>query len=243
MALPQFAVLIVNYLFFRWIFRKDIPQGFDDPELPSPISVLTDLPYFYGGLLTLGLVFIGYFAGSLLDVPPYQIALAGCAALTMWAVCRKQADRSLLKDISWPLFPFIVGLFVLVRGVENIGFAPLAARALHSAGSGMFQQILASAFGAGIGSNVINNIPMSLLSISVLKAAHSLPAAQYGALLGCNIGPNLAITGSLATMLVISAARKRGENIGAWEFFKIGLLITPLLLFTASIILWLVMKL
>jgi arsenical pump membrane protein len=99
-------------------------------------------------------------------------------------------------------------------------------------------QIVATAFGAGLGSNVINNIPMALLSISVLSHSHSTLAAQYGALLGCNLGPNLTVAGSLATMLVISTARKKGEHLSALEFFKIGLFTTPFLLITASIGLW-----
>lgn len=239
MALPQLVVLGVNYLLFRGWFRNQIPKEFDRKELPEPKSVLPDLPFFYGALLVLVFVFFGYFIGSLRGVPPYQIALVGCGVLVAWAMLRKQADRRVLREVSWSLFPFVIGLFMVVRGVENLGIASLAARGLRGAGNGALPQILATAFGGGVGSNIVNNIPMALLSIPVLDKAHLLPAAQYGALLGCNLGPNLAVTGSLATMLVITGARKKGEAIDAWEFFKIGVLVTPFLLLTAALALWL----
>jgi arsenical pump membrane protein len=127
-----------------------------------------------------------------------------------------------------------------MRGVENLGLAKALASALNLVGSHSFLQIIANAFTAGIGSNLINNIPMSLLSISVLKQLHLTGnASQFAALLGCNLGPNLTIAGSLATMLVMSTARKRGEDISAWDFFKTGLIVTPALLVTCSIVLWL----
>jgi arsenical pump membrane protein len=238
MALPQLVVLVANYLLFRWWFRREIPKQFQTDHLPEPKSVLPDPPFFYGALVVLGFVFVGYFIGSLRGIPPYQIALAGCAGLLVWAAARKQVDGKVWHEISWPLFPFVIGLFVVVRGVESLGIAPLAAQGLHHVGQSTLPQILATAFGGGLGSNVVNNIPMALLAISVLEKAHLPAAAQYGALLGCNLGPNLAVTGSLATMLVITGARKRGEDIGAWQFFKVGVVVTPILLLAASLALW-----
>jgi arsenical pump membrane protein len=75
---------------------------------------------------------------------------------------------------------------------------------------------------------------MALLSISALKNAHCGVADQYAALIGCNLGPNLTIAGSLATMLVISSARKRGEHLGPMEFLRIGLITTPALVLGTS---------
>ena len=126
--------------------------------------------------------------------------------------------------------------------MENLGLAQFAARGLGAVGQDPLSIILACAFGAGAGSNVINNVPMALLAISTLKSAHAGPAAQYGALLGCNLGPNLTLTGSLATMLVITSARKKGEDVRASEFFRAGLWTTPAILLAASLALWLVLK-
>lgn len=238
MALPQIAAVAVNYTLFRRLFRRQLPKTFDPGELPTPASVLPDVPYFRGAVVVLLGVLVGYFVGSLCGVPPYLIALAGCGVLLGWGAIRRRLSRAILRDISWPLFPFVVGLFVLIRGVENLGLARYAAEGLALAGHHPLAQIMAAAFGAGLGANVVNNIPMALLAISVLRQAHAGAAAQYGALLGCNLGPNLTLAGSLATMLVITSARKKGEDIGAGDFFRAGLVTTPLLLLAASLALW-----
>ena len=61
----------------------------------------------------------------------------------------------------------------------------------------------------------------------------------YAALLGTNIGPNITLSGSLATLLVREAARRKGEDLSAQEFFIIGLRVTPPVLLAAVLTLWL----
>lgn len=239
MILPQIFALIANYLLLLFVFRKSLPGNFDVSQLPEPKSVVKDSPYFRASLIVFLLVMIGYFAGSIFHIQPYVIALGGCVLLGGVGIVRKQLDFAIIaRDIPWSLFPFVAGLFVVIRGVENLGLSEFAAAQLNMLGDDPLRQIIATAFGAGLGSNVINNIPMALLAISVLSHSHATSAAQYGALLGCNLGPNLTVAGSLATMLVISTARKKGEDLSALEFFKIGLIITPILLLVSSIGLW-----
>ena len=239
MILPQIVALLTNYLLLLLLFKMDLPAAFDAGELPDPKSAVKDVVYFRASLVVFLLVLIGYFAGSIFRVQPYVIASLGCVLLGAVGIVRRQLDFSILsKDIPWSLFPFVAGLFVVIRGVENLGLSEFAAAQLNTLGTNPFMQILVTAFGAALGSNVINNIPMALLAISVLGHSHAPIAAQYGALLGCNLGPNLTVAGSLATMLVISTARKKGAHLSAFAFFKIGLFITPVLLLVSSAALW-----
>ncbi len=242
MALPQIGAVLVNYLVFRRLFHKDLPQSFNQDELPDPMSVIPDQPYFRGAIAVLTCVLIGYFVGSLRGVQPYLIALVGCGVLLVWGLVRRQIKADIVGEISWPLFPFVVGLFVVIQGVENLGLARFAAHGLSAVGHHPLLVILTTAFTSGVGTNVVNNIPMALLAISTLHQAHAAPPAIYGSLLGCNIGPNLTVAGSLATMLVITTARKKGEDIGAGQFLRAGLLATPAVLLAASVLLWLVLS-
>ncbi len=237
MALPQLAALVVNYFLFRRMFVRELPESFDVNSLPKPGDVLPDLPYFRSAVVVLVIALIGYFAGSLMHVQPFWIALAGCAVLLVWGILRKQIGMKAITGISWSIFPFVIGLFVVVRGVENLGLNEILSRGLASAGHSTLAQVLAASFGAGVGSNVVNNIPMALLAISALHRGASA-SAQYGALLGCDLGPNLTVAGSLATMLVITSARKHGEDIGARDFFDVGLQVTPFILLAAALALW-----
>ena len=106
MVLPQAAALLAGYGAFRWLFRRELPSRFDPNELPEPKEALPDIPYFRGAVVVLIAVLVGYFVGSLRQIPPYQVGLCGCAALSFWAMIRGQwKPHKLAQEISWSLFP------------------------------------------------------------------------------------------------------------------------------------------
>jgi arsenical pump membrane protein len=46
-------------------------------------------------------------------------------------------------------------------------------------------------------------------------------------LIGVDLGPNLSVTGSLATILWLTALRREGLRVSAWAFLKLGALVMP----------------
>jgi arsenical pump membrane protein len=46
-------------------------------------------------------------------------------------------------------------------------------------------------------------------------------------LIGVDLGPNLSVTGSLATILWLTALRREGQSVRAWTFLKLGVLVMP----------------
>jgi len=48
-----------------------------------------------------------------------------------------------------------------------------------------------------------------------------------GLLIGVDLGPNLSVTGSLATILWLIALRREGEAVTAWQFLKLGIVVMP----------------
>ena len=242
MLLPQGAALLTNYALFRWCFRGDLPEKFSGDDLPDPQAVVPDVGYFRAAVAVLGLVLVGYFAAPFAHLPPYAVGFAGCLALAVWGVRARQVDGTLLREVSWPVFPVVVGLFVVIGGVENLGLTGPMAGWLLRLDTHPLAGMAAMAGGAGLASNVVNNIPAALLARSVLQQSHAHAPLVYAALLGTNIGPNLTLSGSLATLLVLTSARKKGEDIRALDFFKVGLLVTPLPLLTAVLALWLTFR-
>lgn len=81
--------------------------------------------------------------------------------------------------------------------------------------------------------NLVNNLPAGLLAGAVLSAAAATPLAQGAVMIGIDLGPNLSVAGSLATMLWLIAIRREGEDVGAWQFLKIGAIAMPTALIPA----------
>ncbi len=55
-----------------------------------------------------------------------------------------------------------------------------------------------------------------------------LPAVVSGAvLIGIDLGPNLSVTGSLATILWLTALRREGLRISGRQFLAVGLIVMP----------------
>jgi len=228
MAFPQLLALGVNYFVFRWLFRASLPSNFSVEALPDSKSVVPDEKFFKASLAVFLAVVLGYGLGDFIHVPPFAFAIMGAVILFAVGIRLGRVKVGIVREVSWSVFPFAMGLFVVVRAMENQGLGSLVTRELNVGAQSKILTVIIGVFGAGIGSNVVNNIPMALLSISSLK--HTDDLARYASLIGCNLGPNLTVTGSLATMLVIATARKQGENVGAKDFLKVGLITTPLLL-------------
>ena len=71
----------------------------------------------------------------------------------------------------------------------------------------------------------MNNLPVGLISGQVLQAGQVPGMIQRAVLIGVDLGPNLSITGSLATILWLVALRREGQAVSAWSFLKIGALV------------------
>lgn len=77
-----------------------------------------------------------------------------------------------------------------------------------------------SAFGVGLISNLMNNLPVGLASGAALRRDGIPGLFAHAVLIGVDLGPNLSVTGSLATILWLIALRREGINVSAGQFLK-----------------------
>jgi Na+/H+ antiporter NhaD/arsenite permease-like protein len=71
-------------------------------------------------------------------------------------------------------------------------------------------------------SNLMNNLPAGLVASTAVMQAHPPRVIVDALLIGVDLGPNLSVTGSLATILWLQAIRREGEDVGFWRFLKVG---------------------
>ena len=80
------------------------------------------------------------------------------------------------------------------------------------------------------GSVLVNNLPAA-----VVLSAH-LPAHPRALLLGLDLGPNLAVTGSLSAVLWLQVARRMGARPSILRYTLLGLALVPLTLVAALLV-------
>jgi arsenical pump membrane protein len=78
-----------------------------------------------------------------------------------------------------------------------------------------------------VGCNLVNNLPAGLVAGRVVELAQVPEQMRSAVLIGIDLGPNLSVTGSLATILWLQALRREGESVSAWTFLKLGALVMP----------------
>jgi arsenical pump membrane protein len=160
-----------------------------------------------------------------LGFPTFSAALAVAIVI---AFEDRAAPLAILKDISWSVLPLVAGLFVLVEAVDQAGELELNRGFLHRvSGESPFAGVLSSAFGVAVLSNLVNNLPVGLIAGNALRDAKAPELIRNAMLIGVDLGPNLAVSGSLATILWLTALRREGEDIGFFQFLRFGLLVMP----------------
>jgi arsenical pump membrane protein len=134
----------------------------------------------------------------------------------------------LAKEISWATVVLVAALFILVEAVESIGALRITQALLHRAEAlGAFAGSMVTAALVAAANNLLNNLPLGLIAGSTLTATHSHGLIANAVLIGVDLGPNLSVTGSLATILWLLALRKENLHVGAIDFLKVGAIAMP----------------
>jgi arsenical pump membrane protein len=242
---PALVVIVLNIGVFILIFRRQLVGTYQPGRLPSLDETIRCRPYFRFTCAVLAVVAVAYVLATALGWPLSLVSLGGAALLLGGALHWKQSSLAAVsRNLSWSLFGFIAGMFVVVRAVEGTGLmARFGAWLLRLSGGTHLGSVLVGAFGSGLGTNLINNVPMAVVMNSALAGIHGAPpdiqrSFVLATLLGCDLGPNLTIVGSLATILWLLILRRRGVEVTGLDYFKVGVVITPLMLLAGALTLW-----
>jgi arsenical pump membrane protein len=154
--------------------------------------------------------------------------LAGLATAIIVLVPRPLQTWSVLKDISWGVLPLVAGLFVLVEALNQTGVIGMIGALLRQATSiSVAGTAWATGIAVAIASNLANNLPVGLIAGSVVQSDHTADHIVRAVLIGVDLGPNLSVTGSLATILWLTALRREDLTVGFGTFLKIGAVVMP----------------
>lgn len=223
-TLPSLAAIAATYLALRLTQRRAL-RGAVATEIALP-------PLGRGGLLAaLGialtaLVLIAASACGLdLGLPTF---LAGAAVVAGVLAATRGSLRPIVKGVAWSVLPLVAGLFILVEGLNAAGAVPALGQAMKTAAAAApAATAWASGLAIALGSNLINNLPMGLIAATAGDSAQLPAPITRAVLIGVDLGPNLSVTGSLATILWLIALRREGEHVSALGFLRLGCVVMP----------------
>ena len=240
------AVLSAIIVFF--VFRKEkgaIPKSNQMTEVKDMIPTVL----LFGAI---GLLILASFAPDSWNLPAEINGIICCALLVIGLIYNYLQNKNLdaivgpLKAIDFETLGLLVGLFLMIGGISNMGVIDALAQLLAKLGAGnpflmhtiiVWASVLISAF--------IDNIPYVATMIPVIAGIAAemgidSTALYFGLLSGATLGGNCTPIGASANITGIGILRKEGYDVKNGDFFKIGIPFTMAAIIPAYILVWLI---
>ena len=234
---------ILSALILAFVFRKEkasIQKGASRTKVTDYVPTI----------LLVGAIVLLIFASFIPNKPDVTNGLICCAMLIVGLIYNfsKKKDISAitgpLKAIDFETLGLLVGLFLIIGGISNMGVIDAAARILAQAGGGNVFLLYTIIVWASVAiSAFIDNIPYVATMIPVIAGmAVQLgvdPTPLYfGLLSGATLGGNITPIGASANITGIGILRKEGYEVKNTDFFKVGIPFTLAAVIPAYIYLW-----
>ena len=230
----------IGAFFILWlIYRK-----FRHP--PHKIEVIkpkTWIPAVLMSLMVLSLV-ISSFIKNKHQYTVAFICLSWALIGLIWHEFKHRESISLVRNLDWQTFFFLVGIFVLVGSLTYNGVIEDIAKIISSlAGQNAFFAYLMIVWISVFISAFVDNIPYTIAMIPVAKiVAANLGMSMYpflfGLLIGTCLGGNITPIGASCNVVTMGLLRKEGYKVKFSEFVKLGLPFTVIAVLLGSLSIW-----
>ena len=224
MALPTLMAGGIAFLLLFLLFRKQLSK----PIEPTYEDIkIEDKPLLIIGLTILIICTLLLAIGSYINLEMWLVTLISFASLIIITLiiclCRKQKPTILLnslKRLPYELIPFILSMFVMIIALNDAGISK-AIGDFFGVEFATFKYGFASFFA----SNIINNIPMSVLFSSILSSQGANLPAIFATIVGSNLGAFFSPIGALAGIMWSNMLNEHGLKFGYLSFLRIGVTI------------------
>ena len=221
---PSIFAIAITYVVMLLVFRRDLAGDVRADVAPKKLARAGAVTLGGIGLTALALVVAAGLGRDLGAVT----AVAGAVVFVAVALVDRANALPVLRSVSWSVLLLVAGLFVLVAAAEKTGLlAVTRAGANAIAALAPPLAVAAAAFSAALGSNLINNLPAGLIAGSTVAQIHASEMLRSAVAIGIDLGPNLSVTGSLATILWLVVLRREKIEVDAWRFLRVGAVAMP----------------
>jgi Na+/H+ antiporter NhaD/arsenite permease-like protein len=240
------AGALVGALYFYFYFRK---YGKSHVELAVE-KILSWYPAVLLVLMIVGLAAISFlFEG--LSVSGLWCMILALAGMVWYIFVRKQPLKEavrLVKGLDWETIAFLVGIFIVIGAIAEVGILDDLALMLETFIAGNL--LLGFAVIVGISvvlSGFIDNVPYIIVMLPVaatLASSLGLPKELYmfGLLIGSCLGGNLTPFGASANVVAIGLCKKEGATVSFGQWLKLAGPFTLLTTLASSLFVWFVWR-
>jgi arsenical pump membrane protein len=229
-GIPSVLSIVTTFFVLRWMFQKELRARMENNVEEHALNNTGKFVVASIGLMVAVLLWASFY-GKDLGLPTCLAAL-----VITGAVCIKEQSNplTLAREISWETLALVGGLFVMVEAMEAVGAMEYTKQwLLRAENLGVAAGQIATGLVVGVSNNLVNNLPLGLIAGGTVQAARVRASLADAVLIGVDLGPNLSITGSLATILWLIALRREKLDVSFWDFFRIGAIAMPIALLAA----------
>ncbi|MBR0439226.1 MAG: hypothetical protein IJK27_00490 [Bacilli bacterium] len=214
--------LFIVFLLFRKQLKTPIEVTDEDYKIESKLDLIIGI-----SILFICLVFL--VISSYINIEMWLISLSSATILLLVALIIRLITHKhweylscSFKRLPYPLIPFFLSMFVIVVALNYQGISLQISKFLNQG-----SPIWVYGYSSLLASNLINNIPMSILFSNLPNGLEGLAynKAIFGSVIGSNIGAFLTPIGALAGIMFSSLLNKFDVKYSFIDFVKYGLII------------------
>ena len=247
---------VLSALIVYFIFRKEkgaIPKSGKMTEVNDLVPTI-----LLGGAIVL--LILASFAPDSWNLPAEINGIICCSLLVIGLIytALKQNNWKAvvgpLQAIDFETLGLLVGLFLMIGGISEMGVIDALAGLLASLGQGnLFLMYTIIVWASVLISAFIDNIPYVATMIPVIaglaeqmapglgvEASLAAVPLYFGLLSGATLGGNITPIGASANITAIGILRKEGHTVENADFFKIGIPFTLSAIIPAYLYIWLI---
>ena len=234
----------IGTFFILWLIFKKHRQKPEEIEITRPKTWVPAVLMF---LMVAGLVASSFVKNR----HPYIVSfvcLPWAIIGLIWHEVRHRESISLVKNLDWQTFFFLIGVFILVGSLTSAGIIEDIAKSISAiTGKNAFFAYMLIVWISVLISAFVDNIPYTMAMIPVAKiVASNLGLSMYpflfGLLIGTCLGGNITPIGASCNVVTIGILRQEGYKVKFSEFVKMGLPFTVVAVLMGSLFTWLVWR-
>jgi Na+/H+ antiporter NhaD/arsenite permease-like protein len=188
-----------------WVLCPDVRSTLPQERFTLPDNRIYRPLFVKTIVITTGLL-IAFVVG----LPLVESALVAASPLL---ITRRIKPDRLLREVDWNLLLMFSGLFILTKATQQLNLLEPFTRAIGSS-AGLLSV-------TAILSNPVSNVPAVLLLQPLI--AHDNTQSWLLLSAGSTLAGNLTIFGSVANLITVEAAAKRGYRLSFFEHLRFGL--------------------